>query len=231
MSSVSFLRHAGFFGPEDAQQHLNIIGVGATGSYIGLTAAKMGFHKFRIWDPDIVEDHNLPNQIYDIEHIGKRKVDAFKQVIQRFNPMAEIETHDYYFKANEHKALIDGPLVLTVDTMSARHDIYDAFRLNWKVKNVFETRLGFAHAEINIIDNMNSYKLEKWKSSLFNDEDVPDGPCNLRICTTLVNMVAAQTVHTICHMLSSERRGTEYQPAEKLIFNLSNSELQTYAPQ
>ena len=49
MSSVSFLRHAAWFSPEDATEPLNIIGVGATGSYIGLYAARMGFHNFRIW--------------------------------------------------------------------------------------------------------------------------------------------------------------------------------------
>ena len=222
--SVSFLRHNGFFGPENAEQ-LNIIGVGATGSYIGLIAAKMGFHDFQVWDADIVETHNLPNQIYDDSHTGAKKVDAFEEVLTRFNPAIKVKKHDFFFEAEKHKDMLEGPLVLTVDTMSARHDIYDAFKLNWKVNKVFETRLGFDVAEINVIDNMNLKELQNWKSSLVTDEEVPDGPCNLRICTTLVGMVACYTVHRLCSMLSTqELNETE---TKKHLFNL-NPVLQTH---
>ena len=97
------------FGPEDANQPLNIIGVGATGSNIGLIAARMGFHKFRVWDPDIVETHNLPNQIYDVEHVGQRKVNAFEDVLTRFNPRISVEKSDTYF-TSENKGDSMDPL-------------------------------------------------------------------------------------------------------------------------
>ena len=226
MPSVSFLRHAAWFGPEDAQP-LNIIGVGATGSWIGLVAAKMGFHKFRIWDADIVEDHNLPNQIYDLEHVGKSKVDSFESVLTRFNPGIEVEKHNYFF-TQEHKHLLDGPLILTVDTMSARKEIYETFKLNWKVQKVFETRIGFDYGELNIIDNLNTTHLEEWRSTLVDDKDIPDGPCNLRICTTLVTKIAGFTVHNVCSMLSSSRRNTDWNPARKTMFDLKDTALQTY---
>jgi len=227
MAEVSFLRHAGWFGPEDANEHtLNIIGVGATGSYIGLIAAKMGFHNFRVWDADIVEDHNLPNQIYEIEDVNKKKVDAFERVLTAFNPRIKVEKHDYFFK-KEHKDLLEGPLVLTVDTMSARKEIYDAFYFNWKVNKVFETRVGFDYAEVNIIDNMNSVHMNEWKNTLRDDSEIPDGPCNLRICTTLVSMIAAYATHTICNMLSSSRRNENWDYSKKTIFNI-NPQITTY---
>ena len=81
MSSVSFLRHAAYFSPEDAREPLNIIGVGATGSNIGLYAARMGFHNFRIWDADIVEDHNLPNQIYHLDDINKCILESNSKIV------------------------------------------------------------------------------------------------------------------------------------------------------
>jgi hypothetical protein len=218
MSSPSFLRHAGWFGPEDAKT-LNIVGVGATGSHIGLYAAKMGFHNFRVWDADIVESHNLPNQIYDTEHIGMRKVDAFKAVLQRFNPEVKVETHDYFFDSS-HKDLLNGPMVLTVDTMSARKESLSTFKLNYKVNNVFETRLGFDFGELNIIDNMNVNEADSWFSCLRSDSELEEGPCNLRICTTLVSMVSSYTVHCICAMLSSRRKGTSWEYSKKTLFNL-----------
>lgn len=222
MAEVSFLRHAGWFGPEDAAQ-LNIIGVGATGSYIGLIAAKMGFHKFQIWDKDIVETHNLPNQIYDICHIGKSKVDAFEEVLTRFNPCIEVIKHNKFFTTEEDKDLLSGPVVLTVDTMSARKDIYDSFKLNWKIKNVYETRLGFDYGELNIIDTLNTNQLTEWASTLRDDSDIPDGPCNLRICTTLVSLVASYTVHCLCNNLSREPKPLQ----KKTMFSLQPN-LKTY---
>jgi len=221
MREVSFLRHAAFFGPSDAQLPLNIIGVGATGSNIGLIAAKMGYHKFRIWDPDIVENHNLPNQIYDVHHIGQKKVDAFKDVLTRFNPMVEVETFDTYF-TSKNKNQLHGPLILTVDTMLSRKNIFDAFNLNYKVKKVFETRFGFDFAELNVLDNMDLFETENWKNGLLNDEDIPEGPCNLRICTTLVHIVAAETVHILCHSLTNDD-----EILKKHIFHLK-PQLKTY---
>ena len=228
MSSVSFLRHAAYFSPEDAREPLNIIGVGATGSNIGLYAARMGFHNFRIWDADIVEDHNLPNQIYNLDDINKPKVNAFEKILKEFNPKINVEKHNNFFTSEDHKELLEGPLVLTVDTMSARKDIYNAFNLNWKVKKVFETRLGFDYGELNIIDNLNTNNTKNWFESLVNDDEIPEGPCNLRICTTLVSMVAAYTVHQICSMLSSGRRDTTWEYKQKMMFNL-NPTLETYS--
>ena len=228
---VSFLRHSGWFGPETAgDTHLNIIGVGATGSHIGLYAAKMGFHNFRVWDADIVENHNLPNQIYSCQDIGSRKVDAFERVLKDFNPHIQVEKHDYFFESEKHKELLNGPLVLTVDTMSARKDIYNSFKYNWRVKKVFETRLGFDYGELNIIDCFSPDHLQEWESTLLNDEDIPEGPCNLRICTTLVAMVSSYTVHKICDMISTSEKDQDYNYEKKTIFNYTKTNnIKTYS--
>ena len=229
-NEVSFLRHSGWFSPDDANETtLNIIGVGATGSWIGLTAARMGFHSFRIWDADLVESHNLPNQIYSANHINMKKVDAFEQVLKQFNPRIEIEKHDYFFETSKHKDLLEGPLVLTVDTMSARKDIYDSFSMNWNVEKVFETRLGFDYAELNILDNMNPVTTSQWVQNLKSDSEIEEGPCNLRVCSTLTSMISGFTVHKICDMLSSRRRNANFTFDRKTIINFNtSSNLQTY---
>ena len=227
---VSFLRHSGWFGPDDANETtLNIIGVGATGSWIGLTAARMGFHSFKVWDADIVESHNLPNQIYSSKHIGMKKVDAFEEVLKEFNPRITVEKHDYFFETSKHKENLEGPVVLTVDTMSARKDIWESFNMNWEITKVFETRLGFDYAELNIIDNMNPVKSKSWFNNLKSDSEIEEGPCNLRVCSTLTTMISGFTVHKICDMLSAQRRNEEFTFDTKTIINFNNkSNLQTY---
>lgn len=228
---VSFLRHSGWFGPETASDTcINIIGVGATGSHIGSMCAKMGFHNFRIWDADIVESHNLPNQIFEAEDIGSLKVDAFERIMKAFNPHIQVEKHPYFFKTEKHKDLLDGPLVLTVDTMFARKDIFDSFYLNWKIPKVFETRLGFDYGELNIIDTMDTDILEEWQSTLKNDDEIPEGPCNRRLVVTLVNIVSGFTAHKICDLVSSQNTNQDFSYQKKNIFNFNQQQnLKTYS--
>jgi hypothetical protein len=151
-----------------------------------------------------------------------KKVDAFAEVIKRFNPNAKVETHSYFFDSSHKDLISDGPLVLTVDTMSARKECHSAFHLNFKVNKVYETRLGFDFGELNIINNMNAHESQSWLQCLRNDDEMVEGPCNLRICTTLVGMVASYTVHCICAGLSAERNGIEdFVFKKKTLFNLS----------
>lgn len=217
--TVSFLRHSAFFGPEDANQYvLNIIGVGATGSWIAMLAARMGWHKFKVWDLDIVESHNLPNQIYTHDDIGKKKVIALKEQLLRFNPEIEIETHDYFFESEKHKELLQGPVIITVDSLSARKDIAEAIKGNWNVNYAFETRMGFTHAEINYLDCLDIESVENFQNLLKNDSEVTEAACNERIITTLTCQVAATVVHLLCALVTKDRNNNEVQIKNKIIF-------------
>jgi len=217
--SVSFLRHSAFFGPEDANQYvLNIIGVGATGSWIAMLAARMGWHKFRVWDLDIVESHNLPNQIYTHDDIGKKKVIALKEQLLRFNPEIEIKTHDYFFESEKHKELLQGPVIITVDSLSARKDIAEAIKGNWNVNHAFETRMGFTHAEINYLDCLDIESVENFQNLLKSDSEVTEAACNERIITTLTCQVAATVVHLLCALVTKDRNNNEVQIKNKIIF-------------
>ena len=115
--TVSFLRHNSFFSPQDAQDFtLNIIGVGATGSWVGLLAAKMGWHNFQVWDADTVESHNCPNQIYNLSQVGSKKVDAFETTLKEFNPDIIVTKHDCFFEAEKHADCLSDYVFVAVDT-------------------------------------------------------------------------------------------------------------------
>lgn len=220
MNKVSFLRHAGWVGPEDLNETLTIIGCGAVGSNLALIAAKMGFHNFSLWDADIVEPHNLPNQAYDVEHIGMKKVAALEAVLKRFNPSVSVKTHDRHFTSADKDEVV-GPMVIATDTMSSRRDFYDAFYLNAQIDHVYEIRLGFDYGELNVVDTADPQECDSWLRSLRDDSEVPDGPCNLRICTTLVLLVSSYAVHTLCARYAAERAGEEWSRNIKTMFNLT----------
>lgn len=220
--SVSFLRHSGWVGPEDLTDTINIIGCGAVGSNIALLAAKMGFHNFKLWDSDYVEPHNLANQAFDVQHVGKKKVDALAQVLKRFNPAVKVETVDRFFTTEEDKETLTGPVVVAVDSMSARDDIFEALNLNLQVTVAIDTRLGFDYGECFVINPTDIVELLNWKQTIISDDAVEEGPCNLRICTTLVYEVSAYAVHMICSRYAALRQDLSWEYDPKAMFSLTN---------
>jgi len=216
---VSFLRHAAWFSPEFVRKPLNVIGCGAMGSHIALSAAKMGVHNFHLWDMDHVEAHNLPNQAFDLQHIGKLKVEALAEVLTRFNPAIKVTVHPTPFAAAD-AALLDGPVILAVDSNKVRRLVVDETLLNPKVDKIFETRLGFDYGEVNVLDNMSPTQVKRFNEALLDDDKVPEGPCNLRICTTLVGMVSSWAVHTLCDYYATLARQEQWKGAgRKYIFS------------
>ena len=228
-NQVSFLRHNLFFGPEDVQDvTLNIIGVGATGSWVGLLAAKMGFHKFQVWDADLVESHNCPNQIYDIDHVGLRKVDAFEQVLKRFNKNVTVTKHNEFFSSSEHMHLLGDAVFIAVDSNAARKDIVSGVKSNEDVEIVFETAMGFEHALLRCFTPFQIKFIDNYLSLLKDDSEIEESACNARIITTLTNIVASSLVHILCDYYSSSRRKQTFKITNTQLFNLTNI-LTTYS--
>lgn len=215
-TNVNFLRHSAFFGPEDSHDKtLNIIGVGATGSWVGYLAAKMGWQNFQIWDADIVESHNLPNQIYDFNQIGKLKTEAFKENLLKFNPDINVITHDEFYASKDHRNLIEDYVFVGVDTLSARKDILAGLKHHMLVEAIFESRMGFQHAEINFLNPANGSDVETYLALLKTDEEVPESACNARIITTLTCVVASSVVHSICALAAKSRHDSTSANPEK----------------
>lgn len=231
MSQVSFLRHGAFFGPEDAENKtFCIVGVGATGSWAALTAAKMGWHKFQIWDLDLVESHNLPNQAYGVQHVGMKKVDALEQVLKEFNPAIIVEKHDCFFDAEDalHVTELTDYLFIAVDSLDTRKAIYQAAKLHPFLNLIFETRMGFTHAELNIINPSDVVKIDEVISMLKTDDEVTEAACNERIISTLVMIVSSALTHNLCYHASSSRTQNQFTNYGKTIFSL-NPQLTTYS--
>ena len=172
-----------------------------------------------------------PNQIYDLGQVGLPKVDAFKQKLLQFNPEVIVETHNVFFTSQEHRDLLEDFVFIAVDSLSARKDIVQGLESHLLVDYAIESRMGFEHAEINIIDPAFSTQIESYLSTLKTDEEVTESACNARIITTLTCIIASSIVHTICGLAAQERHEKVYSPASKQIFSLPsdiNNSLSTF---
>ena len=75
---------------------IGVAGLGGLGSNIALSLARVGVKKLLLADFDVVEPSNLNRQQYFVRHIGMKKTQALKELINDVNPFVEVETHDIF---------------------------------------------------------------------------------------------------------------------------------------
>jgi molybdopterin/thiamine biosynthesis adenylyltransferase len=165
-------RSSGIINPSKYVDNIHIIGIGATGSRIVKNLIELGFsgNQIHIYDFDIVEEHNLNNQVYDLNHVGMSKVDAMCQIIE--NGYAEtIHSHQIRVDADTE---LDGIVFLLTDTMSSRKEIVKSLRINPNIKLVIETRLDPQCGYVHTFNPLDSTQYDFFMNTLFDDDAFPE---------------------------------------------------------
>lgn len=89
MSNNIYLHEEKFRGKEAldiiGKKHITICGAGAIGSNLADSLARQGFKSFRIIDFDRVDAHNINNQLYTLDDVGKLKVAALEEKVYSIN--------------------------------------------------------------------------------------------------------------------------------------------------
>lgn len=70
---------------------VGIAGAGGLGSNIAVALTRIGVGRLIIVDFDLVEPSNLNRQQYFIDQIGQPKVVALRDILQRINPLVEVQ--------------------------------------------------------------------------------------------------------------------------------------------
>jgi len=170
---------------------IHIVGVGATGSWLTLMLAKMGIENITVWDFDVVEEHNLPNQLFGTEHIGKEKVWALQDFIHKQTGML---INAWCAKVTGATRLTGVVFVLT-DTMKSREYIFKALKYKPAVKLVIETRMSGEGGYVYTFNPIVAREIEKYEKSLYSDEEAETSACgtSVSIVSTAIN-IASQAV-------------------------------------
>lgn len=72
---------------------VGIAGAGGLGSNVAVSLARAGVGRLVIADFDRLEPSNLNRQQYFVEQVGRLKVEALRENLQRINPFATYEIH------------------------------------------------------------------------------------------------------------------------------------------
>lgn len=179
-----------FFQPEKDKTRVHIIGCGSVGSTVAENLARFGITNFTLWDFDMVEAHNIANQMFTTKDIGRPKIEAVRDMILRINPEAEpdikLEPEGWQGK------LISGYVFLCVDNIDIRRDFVKKHFDHPFIKAVFDFRTGLTDAQHYAAD----WRNQKMKEDLLNSMDftheeakaeTPVSACNiaLSVCPTV----------------------------------------------
>lgn len=207
-ADVDYWRQFDLFNPHQFTEEVTLIGVGATGSYVTLLLAKMGCAKMSIWDPDVVENYNLPNQVFGRSHVGMTKVAACAEMIKSLTNI-EVVPHAARFE----KEKLKGVVFLLTDTMSSRKAIWDSsIRLNPNVRLLVETRMGAESGRVYALNPTLPRLVKEYEKTLYSDEDAEESPCTRRSISPTVGVIAGYAAFT----LVSYARGASY-PNEVIV--------------
>jgi len=181
---IDYLRQLDLLDPKQiGNRSVSLIGAGATGSHIAWYLAQLGWGDstqgqgtLKVFDDDVVAEHNLANQIFEPSHIGKKKVDSLKEmIIRKFG--FEIETHDEKVTDQRNKVAAKYVFLLT-DTMSSREEIFEkCLNLQFATDLVIETRMGLRDGRVYAFNPNDPTHVEAWKKTLYKDEEASASLC------------------------------------------------------
>lgn len=173
---MNYTRQHEVFDNSRATDTVHIIGCGATGSWVGLSLARLGVKEIHLYDFDEVENHNLPNQAFSFDEIGMNKAEALAQTIKRTNPEVQVVAHN----ERVSNKVFTGYVFMLVDSMAARKQIYESsLRFKPAVKGVIETRMDAFIGTVYTVNPTNPVHIKEYAQTLHSDETAVVSLCGV----------------------------------------------------
>lgn len=197
-----------FFQPEKDETRIHIIGCGSVGSTIAENLARCGVTKMTLWDFDKVESHNIVNQMFRQQDVGKLKVEALKEILTDINPdikdSIELKPDGWQGKT------LSGYVFLAVDSIELRREIVEKHMDNPYIKAMFDVRTMLTGAQHYAAswDNFKS-KQNFLKSMQFSHdeavEETPVSACGVTLgIVTTVRLISGLCVNNYIRFVKRE---------------------------
>jgi adenylyltransferase/sulfurtransferase len=150
------LEEIGFVGLEKLRKaKVCVVGVGGIGNPVVTQLTAMGVGKLKIVDRDIIEISNLHRQhLYTESDLGKVKVEAAKERLEKINSSVEIEALPNSVTKYTAESIIRGYYIVVdaLDSIDARYALNDAcIKLN--IPLIYAGALGMLGSVCTIIPN------------------------------------------------------------------------------
>lgn len=181
-----------FFNPAKLKGRIHIIGCGSVGSTVAELLARFGIEEFVLYDFDVVEPHNLVNQMFTTKHLHRPKTECVAEMLAEINPDVKVKIEPEGWKDQ----ILDGYVFLAVDNIELRKEIVEANKFNTYVKAMFDFRTGLTDAQHFAADWSDSRSKKAFADTMnFTHEEAKVttqmSACNVSMCVApTVRMVA-----------------------------------------
>ncbi len=182
---MNLSRHISVFSPDSVKHPIHIVGVGATGSFMAMSLARMGCPVLNIYDYDNVEIHNIPNQYFDTSDLERLKADALADKLKAINPNIVVNVHTgavlpAHTEENRGIDEMSGFVFLLVDSMKIRKELWMAAKENKDIIHCWESRLGSDQARVYSLD-MSVEDFSKYENDFYDDDVSEMSACGTSI--------------------------------------------------
>lgn len=177
---------------------VTMIGVGGLGSPTAMALAKMGIKNFTIYDHDVVDEHNVPNQMYTLHDIGKPKVDAISNVISSMGGDADGRQEKF------ESQVLNGIVIVTVDNMEGRRAVWDSIKWSPSIPLLIDARMGAEVGRIFAVNPADLDDIRYYENTLYSDEEAVELPCTAQSIIYNTFSVAALVSRLVKGFASSE---------------------------
>ena len=173
-----------FFKPEMLTSRVHIIGCGAIGSTVAENLVRFGITDITLYDFDIVESHNIANQMFRAIDIGKPKVEALAEYLCEINPDCEdtLVLMDEGWTGQR----LAGYVFLCADNIDLRREIATKFKGSEYIKAMFDFRMRLTDAQHYAADWKNQQMVDTFINSMAftheeAKEETPVSACNVTL--------------------------------------------------
>ena len=187
---MNTIRHMELFNNETFDTPITILGGGALGSWLALCLAKLGIEDITVYDFDVVEEHNIPNQAFDLHRVGEPKVTALQLMI-------DTSTGTWIKAKNEryNRQRLNGIVFLMVDSMKERKRIWEeSIKMKSSIKLLVEARMGLSMGRIYNVFPTDLEHIKKYEETLYGDENAEVSACG----ASMTVVTTAMTIASIC---------------------------------
>jgi len=210
---MDYWRQLGILPPKDLENcSVTLIGAGGIGSPTAITLAKMGVPNLTIYDFDVVDIHNLPNQIYRIQDLKRLKVEALKEIICEFSDCKVTPINAYFDATTKARGIV----ICAVDKMSVRQEIWKSIRYNLHVPLYIDARMGAEVLRLHTLKPTDLNSVRWYESTMYGDEDALEAPCTERAIIYTVMMAASLITNQVKKHVKGEPLNKE------IIFDMKN---------
>lgn len=177
--------------PRLARIPVTVIGAGAVGSFTTLALAKSGAEHITVWDDDVIEAHNLPNQWYRLADLGRKKVEALRELVL---DMTGVEIH---IETRRFTGLSATEVTLCcVDSMDVRMDLWK--RLSPRPSLYIDARMGAEVGKVHCVGLFSSW----YEDTLYPSSEAHHAPCTAKATMYCASGLAAFIVSQVANYAS-----------------------------